>query len=155
MQEFSEALADARFPGDESGAFRVNGAVEVDDFPLILLECFQDGLQQLSGVGVQEGGTGIWKPFTDITKTCCSEECIDDGMDQDIGIAVTIEAKGGIFDQDTAEQEWSAGDGAVGVVSFADSECDWLHGGRGPGFSVRRGGGGRVNMGKDNAAGPL
>lgn len=122
MEEFGEALADARFPWDESRAFCVNGAVEVDDVPLILLERPDDGLQQLRGVGVQEGGAGIWKPFADIAESRSSEQRIDDGVDQDIGIAVTIKPKGSIFDEDATEQEWSAGDGAMSVVSFADAE---------------------------------
>lgn len=118
----------------------MNGAVEIDDLPLLLVEGIDDGLQEVCGVGIQVGGAGIGKPFTDIAEARCTEECIDDGVDENICVAVAIKSKGGIFDQHSAEQEWSAWYGAVSVVSFSDAEVGGVHEG-----VVRVGGGRRRN----------
>lgn len=133
----------------------MDGAVEVDDFPVVLPQSSDDSLQQVGGVCIEESGAGVWEPFTDITEAGCAQQCIDDGVNQDIRIAVAIESSGSILDQDASKQQWSADDGAVGIVSFADAEGGGMHGGNIRVLCFGRGGssfpeGGRIAEASDN-----
>ena len=49
-------------------------------------------------------------------------------MNQDICVAVAIQSKGRIIDDNATEQERPADDCAVSIVSFANTEGGWMHG---------------------------
>ncbi|MEY2724946.1 MAG: hypothetical protein RLZZ458_813 [Planctomycetota bacterium] len=103
----------------------MDSAVEIEDLPVAFAEVIENGLEEVGGVGIEEGGGIVGEPFADISECCGAEEGVDNSMEEYISIAVTIESKVGICDDDTAEDEWSVGDGAVCVVSFTDAEGWW------------------------------
>jgi hypothetical protein len=127
VQELCEAAANARFPVGEAWLFRVDGAIEVDDLPVLLAEGVEDSLEECGRIGIEKCGAGVGEPFADIAQCSGTEEGIDDGMEEDIGIAMTIEPERSILNMDSAEHERSAGDCAVGIVTFADAEGEGVH----------------------------
>jgi len=129
FEELGESLPNPGLPGGQPRTFGVNGAVEVDDFPMVLSQSFQERLQQVGGVCVEESGAGVREPFADVTETGCAQQSIDDGVNKNIRVAVAVKAAGSILDQNASQKQWSADDGAVGIVSFADAEGSGMHGG--------------------------
>jgi hypothetical protein len=83
----------------------MDGAVEVNDFPVVSAEFINDGLQESGGVGVEKGGAGVWKPFSDITEACRTQQSINNGMNEYICVAVAIQSERRVVNDDPTEDE--------------------------------------------------
>lgn len=101
--------------------------IEVDNSPMLVGETLTNGQQQLRGVSTMPFVAGVREPHSNIALPGCSKQSVNDGMKKDIGVAVTVEPECGGADVDSPDDQPSADDRAMSVVSFPDSQIEWLH----------------------------
>ncbi len=92
-QQLSDSCCNRVFVRGQLRSLGMDRAIEVADLPATLSHFVDCGEQKMSRVGITPLRIGIRKPFSDITQSNGPKDCVGDGMQQDIGITVSVQAQ--------------------------------------------------------------
>ena len=98
---------------------REEGGVDIPRRPPRLPHEADDLAQQNLTVGVAEALVGGGEMLTDVTQGGRAEECVDDGMEQDIGVGMPVQPPV-VRDLDAAENQAPSRSKAMSVVADTD-----------------------------------
>jgi hypothetical protein len=132
-EQTCEAIFDRRLIRCELGVLCVNGAIEVYGLPTGVSYPFHGESEEASGVDSEIGGIGIGEMFADISFACGTENGVGDRVEQDVGVAVSIESEV-MFDGDSPENQGASRSESVRVVPQSHPVGDFQ---RDSGFSWR------------------
>src|SRR5215203_2746279 len=85
-------------------------------------ELLAHGAQKTERVGVTPALVGVGKVLADVAEAGRSEQRVDDGVGQDVGVAVAGEPGFGLLDLHAAEDQAATGRQAVGVEADAGAQ---------------------------------
>ena len=118
-----QGLAHLSLKGQKPGLFRQNGDIDVHHALPGLAETIGDGLEEQAAVGVFPFRVGVGELLSDVAPGHGAEDCIDDGMNDHVAVAVGDGAEL-IRHDHPADQQLAAGLELVNVVAVADAEGD-------------------------------
>lgn len=104
--------------GTEFGAFEDDDGVDVNDAETLLLEEVAREFEKTDGAGIFPAWIGIGEVSADVGEAGGAEECVGDGVNEDVAIGVASGAAVE-WDVDAADDEGAAGFEAVEVVAYA------------------------------------
>ena len=99
----------------------MDGTVEVDNSPTTFQNALQDRIQEHCRIGIFPFVAVVRKPLANIALTCRAQHCVDQGVQQNVGIAMPIKSKVGVGDVYATDDERSSGDRTMCIVAFADA----------------------------------
>ena len=103
-QQLSDSCGNRVFIRGQLRPFGMDRTIEVADLPATLSYFVDRSEQEMSRVGIAPLRIGIRKPFTNITQTGGSQNCVCDGMQQDIGITMSVQAQFKLDGHSTQDQ---------------------------------------------------
>ena len=102
VHEWGERLLDMVDVWAYLGALGADGGVDVGDGVAVVGEEADDVAEEELAVDAGIGGVGVGEVAADVAEGCCSEEGVADGVDEDVGVAMSEEAEF-VGDEDAAE----------------------------------------------------
>ncbi len=120
-EQFGDPVADRCAVREDFGPLGENHAIQVNDLPASVGHPFEGRPEHLGRIPPLVGRIGVGKQFADVTQASGAEEGVGDGMEEDIGIAVT-QRHLLMGDRHAPEHEPVAGPEAVRIVSQSDSD---------------------------------
>ena len=93
VHEGGECLPDVVDVWAYLGALGADGGVDVDDGVAVVGEELGYVAEEELAVDACIGGVGVGEVAADVAEGCCSEECVADGVDEDVGVAMAEEAE--------------------------------------------------------------
>ncbi len=121
VEDAGDAVADGVVVVGEFGLFGVDHAVEVYDVVTGFVESGGGGAEHVGGVAAAVGGVGVREQAADIGQGGGAEDCVGDGVEEHVGIAVSDELAR-VGHVDATEAQGAAGGGSVRVFAEADSQ---------------------------------
>ena len=85
----------------DAGGFGDEGGVDVEDAEVAGCEEGADGFEDFQAADVLDGGVGVGEVVSDVGFAGSAQEGVGDGVGEDIGVGVAVEADG-VGDVDAA-----------------------------------------------------